>query len=523
MNPRRGYLIVSDLHLSLGRNPETGHLSRTEDFLFASEFCSLLKHHTQDSQWRDVSWTLAVNGDFMDFLQVTEVPDPLGDYRVDPVYGLKTGPRESAWKVRRIVRGHERFFEKLVEFLELHRLVVVTGNHDAEFNYPEVQTTFIESVAEIAAIDPDRLADRIEFRPWLYFDGEVYLEHGHQYDRLNSFRTVLETRLPSDPRLSGTAQDDLELPLGSLFVRYLFNRVETVSPIADNIKPPTRFLSWFLIHRPFEALHFSLSEGREVLRRIRRKWQYPPPGAYADRDRAQAEALAGLARSLAGFGLAAGSDTAWLERLGRLHALSESPILAPGGSWASRLVRQFVGPLRSPLLLGTFLLILIAGVLLTVWPLLEASLPSQIALLLGQGLSSVPAPLLDSLRWLFLGELAALLLLRFLKRDPRLTIRQRLRNRAGDIQQLTGARFVLMGHTHDPDLLHLPNDGLYLNTGTWTKVFSDEDRVFREEKELTFVRIVDTPKGLKAKLLKWEGQLGEARLAYVFADPSPDS
>ena len=80
-----------------------------------------------------------------------------------------------------------------------------------------------------------------------------------------------------------------------------------------------------------------------------------------------------------------------------------------------------------------------------------------------------------------------------------------------------------MGHTHDPDLLHLPNDGLYLNTGTWTKVFSDEDRVFREEKELTFVRIVDTPKGLKAKLLKWEGRLGEARLAYVFADPSPDS
>lgn len=523
MNRRRGYLIVSDLHLSLGRSPATGHLSRTEDFLFASEFCALLKHHVQDSEWRDVSWTLSINGDFMDFLQVTEVPVPPGDLRADPLYGLKTGPSESAWKVRRIVRGHERFFEKLVEFLELHRLIIISGNHDAEFNYPEVQSAFVEAIAEIGRIDPRRLADRIEFRRWLYFDGEVYFEHGHQYDSLNSFRTVLETRLPEDPRLAGAEQEDLELPLGSLFVRYLFNRVETVSPIADNIKPPTRFLSWFLVHQPFDALRFSLSDGREVLRRIRRKWQYPLPGVYAERDRAQAEALSRLAESLAAVRSTADDETQWSERLTRLHALSESPILLPGGRWTSRLVRQFIGPLRTPLLLGTLLLILAAGAILTLWPLVEAAMPSEIGRVFDEGIAAVPTSFLDSVRWLFLAIIAGLVLIRVLKRDPRLTIRQRLRDRALEIQKLTGARFVLMGHTHDPDLIHLPNGGLYLNTGTWTKVFSDQARVFREERELTFVRIVDTPKGLKGKLLKWEGRLGEARLAYVFADPDRDS
>ncbi len=518
MTGRRGYLIVSDLHLSLGRSPKTGYLSRTEDFLFSSEFCAFLDHHMRDSEWQDVSWTLAVNGDFMDFLQVSEIPDSAEDLRVDPSYGLKTGPRESAWKVRRIVLGHERFFEKLAEFLELHRLIIVSGNHDAEFNYPQVQDTFVESVARIAEIDPTRLRERIEFRRWFYFDGDVYFEHGHQYDRLNSFRTILETRLPSGPRLPEEERDDLELPLGSLFVRYLFNRVETVSPIADNIKPPTRFLSWFVVHQPLSALYFAVSDGREVLRRIRRKWRHNPPEAYADRDRSQKAALADLAESLATASHAAGKEE-WLERLVRLQALRESPLLVPGDGRPWRLLRSSIGPFRTPLLLGVFFFVLISGVFLALYPLIVAALPSSVSRILAGWLASLPHPLLETFRWLFLAEIAGWVLVRLLKRDPQRTIRQRLRQRALEIQQLTGARFILMGHTHDPDLLHLPNGGLYLNSGTWTKVFSDEDRVFREEKELTFARIVESHKGLKAKLLKWEGRLGEARLAYVFADP----
>ena len=522
MQGRHGYLVVSDLHLSLGRSPETGHLSRTEDFLFSSEFGAFLEHHMYDSQWRDVSWTLAINGDFMDFLQVTEVPEEPDDLRVDPRYGLKAGPRESAWKVRRIVRGHERFFEKLVEFLEQHRLVIVSGNHDAAFNYPEVRSAFVEAVARIGEIEPQRLASRIDFRSWCYLDEQVYLEHGHQYDRLNSFRTVFETRLPRDPRLPEVEQDDLELPLGSLFVRYLFNRVETVSPIADNIKPPTRFLTWFLVHQPLEALRFAISDGREVLRRVRRKWRYHSPEVYDSRDRSQAESLAEFARSLPATAQGEGSAEVWSERLRRLHSLGVPPILLPGDGWTSRIVRSLIGPTRTPVLLGAFLFILAAGLLLALGPLLAALLPSPIVSFVQWGLAAVPKAVLEALRWLFLAEVVGLLLSRLLKPDPRLTIRHRLRRKAREIQELTRVRFVLMGHTHDPDLWKLADGALYLNTGTWTKVFSDQDRVLREERELTFVRLVETPEGLKAKLLKWEGRLGVARLAYVFEDPGRD-
>ncbi|HSN91066.1 MAG TPA: hypothetical protein VLS93_07540 [Anaeromyxobacteraceae bacterium] len=33
-----------------------------------------------------------------------------------------------------------------------------------------------------------------------------------------------------------------DLLLGSFFVRYLFDRVETVEPFADDMKPATRFI-----------------------------------------------------------------------------------------------------------------------------------------------------------------------------------------------------------------------------------------------------------------------------------------
>ena len=75
-----------------------------------------------------------------------------------------------------------------------------------------------------------------------------------------------------------------------------------------------------------------------------------------------------------------------------------------------------------------------------------------------------------------------------------------------------------MGHTHEPDLWPLDEGAHYFNLGTWTKVFSQEDRVIREEKELTFLRILPSDKGPKSRLLKWEGQRGEARLAYIFDD-----
>lgn len=91
---------------------------------------------------------------------------------------------------------------------------------------------------------PKGLQERIKFLPWFYYDPllSVFVEHGSQYDDINSFDYLL-----CPYRRDGT----IDLPAGSFFVRYLFNRVEEVYPFADNMKPLTKFLCWAI--RQFET------------------------------------------------------------------------------------------------------------------------------------------------------------------------------------------------------------------------------------------------------------------------------
>jgi hypothetical protein len=76
-----------------------------------------------------------------------------------------------------------------------------------------------------------------------------------------------------------------------------------------------------------------------------------------------------------------------------------------------------------------------------------------------------------------------------------------------------------MGHTHEVDLFDSDPNHHYFNTGTWTKVFGEEERVLREEKEFTFVQVRGTGQERQARLMKWEGRSKAARLAYLF-DPA---
>ena len=92
-------------------------------------------------------------------------------------------------------------------------------------------------------------------------------------------------------------------------------------------------------------------------------------------------------------------------------------------------------------------------------------------------------------------------------------------NRAKKIQRILGVKNVVFGHTHDPDLRGLPSDreriGEYVNSGTWATVFSEEERLLREEKEFVYVQILKQPK-LKMELLKWKDELGEGQRVNLF-------
>ncbi len=251
VNERPNYqlIIVSDLHLSEGWDPKTKRLSRNEDFFFDLNFQRFLQHLAGRAERGRFSYRLLINGDFVDFLQFTSVPDEetiRGEIitKREKELGLGTSTIKTLWKLNILMNGHWIFFNALKEFvLRGNEVIIIPGNHDIEWMIPNVQRNFKERLS--ADIPEDKKAEfnnRIQFVPWFYHDPllSVYVEHGSQYDDLNSFDYFL-----CPYRKDGT----IELPAGSFFVRYLFNRVEQYYPFADNMKPMSKFIWWALKRR----------------------------------------------------------------------------------------------------------------------------------------------------------------------------------------------------------------------------------------------------------------------------------
>ena len=97
-----------------------------------------------------------------------------------------------------------------------------------------------------------------------------------------------------------------------------------------------------------------------------------------------------------------------------------------------------------------------------------------------------------------------------------------LKERAARIAKSLGVQYVIMGHTHDAELYGLGDDGglkrEYFNTGTWTTVFSEEERLIRKPVEFIFVQGERVGNGLRLKLLEWNDGAGEPRLLKLFRD-----
>ncbi|MEK6857821.1 MAG: metallophosphoesterase [Nanoarchaeota archaeon] len=220
-------IMISDLHMG------EGILSPREDFFYDKEFSELLEHY-KDCE-------LVINGDLIDFLQIVDTPDNFDPSQTEKIYGLNTEPKKSAWKVSQAIKNHKLFYESLAKFAKKNKIHIVYGNHDIDFYWPEVRKRFISELSSIAG---KNISGSIKFYNWFIYEPKrFYIEHGQQYDSVNSFCNLLYPVLPF-------LKDQLELPLGSFYCRYLFNVLETKDPYADNIKPPTKYLFWMMRHKP---------------------------------------------------------------------------------------------------------------------------------------------------------------------------------------------------------------------------------------------------------------------------------
>ena len=287
--------VVSDLHLAEGRL-KGGTYRGTENFFADEAFGRFLQSLRTRVPPGSPAALLVINGDFVDFLRITRVPAhdqpttaDLVDWqnllsriglpwsledlqrsitRKEDRFGLKTHPHKSAWKLAVAVQGHRPVFAALAEWLAAgHRLAIVSGNHDLEWYWKPVRDCLRLVLAGLAS--GDAVTNLRRFSGQLVFshegftiDNRLAIEHGHRFDRFS--------RVIGGPTFGGP--QELNIPFGSFFNRYLLNRIEQSYPFLDNVRPHPAILPFLMRQRFPLALRLLFQHVPFMLRIIPKKY-----------------------------------------------------------------------------------------------------------------------------------------------------------------------------------------------------------------------------------------------------------
>lgn len=494
-------VVVSDLHLSEGRHPDTRKLAPTEDFFFDGEFSRFLEGFDSGSP---EPVHLIINGDLFDFLQVSITREEIE--RSDHLrglseqekayickYGAKTDELSTIIKLEKIARGHPVFFDSLHNFIAKgNRLTIIIGNHDIELFWPGVQECFLRLVRvdELAlnAANGGDLAANVRFSPWFYYDRDYrfYAEHGNQYEELNSFRHFLYPVLPR-------RRSEINLPVGSLFVRYLLNKVENINPFADNIKPNTKYIAWVLRNNPLNLPRLLKLLGQFVVALAKSFRRSGSLSKYSSLDavKFQQETDRRMAELCRDYALR-GDPDASNHPLRRIIGLHKRPI---NDSKSRFLWREFFAYLD-------VWLFLIGG--------LGGGLILILALFFGWSSVVIGAALVALIISITAGDIFFSIGSNMSKENI-LAVEEiySYLNDSGNV-----VRYLTFGHTHDPEIAKIGDDGFYFNTGTWGVIFDDQEALLREKKQFAAL-ILDEP-GAEPKLMRWNDGLGALEILPLF-------
>lgn len=442
--------VISDLHLASGLNAD-GNYDGTENFFADESLARFLDHIGQSSS--DKKCILIINGDFIDFLRIRDIPSSPEDFaawhelltsigikrspdslkesivKKERKYGLKTDDYKSAWKLLVCQNGHPLVFARLASWLLNGNLLAITkGNHDLEWYWMAVRNGLrwllarrIATAAQgdIAGTLMNIVIPGLSFADnQLLIDEKVLVEHGHRYQKL--------TAVQGAPVLEN--QNELNLPFGSFFNRYLLNRLELAYPYFDNIRPSENLLPVLLRER------FPLA--------IRLLFNYIP------------------------FMLLIIPKKLYWETFKRLIS---------------------------------FVFIIVVPIALTVyaiWQGLHIRLPGNTSSFLVRQLYNV---LLNS-GFLFLSYIfGRIMVVAKLSGTPSL-----YDNARNIFETLPDLRIVTFGHTHDPEQFNRKGQ-YYFNTGTWIPVYEISAADVRLDKTYTYLHIRQDSEGnpLPDDLMRW--------------------
>ncbi|MFH1533137.1 MAG: hypothetical protein ABIK09_20615 [Pseudomonadota bacterium] len=491
----RDYIVVSDLHLGEGLGSESERYALVEDFFYDDAFARLLAHTSSLYAETPARLCLVLNGDVFDFLTVASVPDDL-ELDVSPLekrFGLDPTAPKSVLKLQAIIAGHPVFFSALAAFVATgHGVEILRGNHDLEIFFPAVQEHLLECLSRIGDVPLEAVRDRVRFHQSFYLDpGRVYIEHGNQYEASNSIRYPLS---PVMPTRSPGAEQALDYPLGSLFVRYFYNRVRQANPYAPRVVSIEQYFDFLRHHNPLDLVKEVRAQYPFFISALNPRVMAGSSGPSQGLDEQQNETFELLAES---------TEPENLHVI--LSGLKERPLSASNVS----LVREMLKPLIRRALWAAGAAVGAIYVWLLLFNLIQAPF-------LGGGIF-VKATLLFLLS---MGSILALLwagshLTRRLAKRIDKTV-ERCAKVAEEIASKTGVAAVIMGHTHDVDRRRLDSGGVYINCGTWISVLNRWSNLIPDARRMTFVFV----RGDDISLVRWNDDAERIDKVPLFERPT---
>jgi len=431
-SPAHHYLVVSDLHLADVEDHLDGwKRHKSSAWVYDAELDDMVRSFEARLSPGD-TFTLVMNGDVFDFDLVTAIPDA-PTFPVRPIeheYGLDATAAKSAWKLGRILDDHPRFVALLARTIAAgHRLVVVIGNHDRELWFEEVAAVLRTRVHEaIAAIDPAPATPRGELlvEPWFYYvPGEVFIEHGHQYDYYTSFRYNLE------PVVERHGEVHIALSSGNLSNRFLLSNIGFFNPHAtDYILTAYGYIRHWVRHYAFSGralvTPWLIGSVRALVALLgnRARLEASPPRDYQRH----------IAAAAARYELD-------LETTQALYALRKEPIT----NRIYKMVREF----------WLDRLALLTAMIMISLTLFASGVPLAVKLV-------VPL-LVFPLVWFVYQWIAG--------NENVLTTEYRAQTFALNIARMVPVRAVVFGHTHQPGLTPLTREATFANSGTWAPIW----------------------------------------------------
>lgn len=210
-------LMLSDLHLADG-HPTLDCFGDMQQAAFdglLSAACSSSPLGTAG----DVE--LIINGDCFDFL-VTSPYDTQG----------VTDNAIASSKLERIITAHRAFFATLRRFIatEGRHLTFITGNHDIELVFIEIQQRITKEIAGVAEHPAITFCLPRFYRPL----SDVYLEHGNHYDFWNH---SIEGIWDRQGQPLTTRPTSISLAVGSRYFQHATHPVSIAYPYFDHFEP----------------------------------------------------------------------------------------------------------------------------------------------------------------------------------------------------------------------------------------------------------------------------------------------